>query len=298
MREGNPIFDSGLNKEDLDPHIVFSPSQLNTWDECKKKGYYVYRKNFRPETTERYLRLGTIIHWMLQRMYEGWPVTKILDEADNEFPTFEDNALVFKASGLMYRYQEHWRYGKDDFTILGVEQYMLVPYTTPAGRQVYLNGYVDLIYEKAGRLGVIDHKSGAKFWTLDQVFFDRQLMIYAFMLYLLGFQPHEVAINNVKTSVLGEGVEKKLSSELFNRVTVPLDIRFLLGYMNEVGNTIDNILSLEKYDMSLSKENCAGCIFRHACTMYLEGTNPDTYLQQNFGEKRKEVKVNIKGLPG
>ena len=296
--EGNPIFDSGLVREELNNHLVFSPSQLDKWDKCKKLGYYIYRKNYRAEETERHLRLGTIIHWMLQRMYQGWDINRILAAADEEFPTFEDNVLIFKSSGLLYRYQEYWRYGRDDFTILGVEQYLLVPYTTPAGRQVYLNGYVDLIYEKGGRLGVIDHKSGNRFWTVDQVFFDRQLIIYAYMLHQLGFSPHEVAINNVKTSTLGESIEKKLSTDLFNRITVPLDTRFLHGYMNEVGKTIDNILSLEEFDMSLSKENCASCVFHHACTMSLEGTNPETYLQQNFSHKRKDIKVTIKGLPG
>lgn len=298
MAEGNPIFDSGLAKPDLNIHHVFSPSQLDKWDKCKKLGYYIYRRNFRGEEQDRRMRLGTIVHWMLQRLYQGNSIIKVLDMADDEFTTFEDNALVFKSSGLMYRYQEYWR-EKEKFTNLGVEQYLLVPFTTPAGRQVYLNGYVDLIYEDKGRLGVMDHKTTAgKFWTVDMVFFDRQLMIYAWMLHTLGFTPFEVSINNIKTSQLGESIEKKLGSDLFSRVIVPLDLPFLKGYMHEVGKTIDEILSLDEYPLSLSRENCSSCLFRHACTMHLEGINPETYLQTNFATERKEVKVAFKGLPG
>lgn len=297
----NPIFESKFNKEDLDPHIVFSPSQLDTWDECKKKGQYVYRLNYRnPESSDRRMRRGSVMHWMLQRYYEGQSAIQIITSAENHFENYEDQLLAFECSGIIYRYQEWYqtvRREEDDFNVLAVEQYLLVPWTTPGGHEVFLNGYVDLIYEKKGRLFVVDHKTGGKSWTQNQVFMDRQLMIYCFMLHLMGFTPFAGIINNVKTSVIKD-LQMKLGSELFVRTGNNLTPERLQGYMEEVGGSIDDIMELKRYKRHLSYRSCAECTFREACTLELEGNDPTPYLNANFGKSAiRSVPIKITGLP-
>lgn len=293
----NPIFDSGLKKEDLDLKLVFSPSQLDTWDRCQKLGQYVYRLGYRQESNDRAAKRGSIFHWMLQRYYEGKSVIEILELAEEEYKTYEEQSLVFECSGILYRYSEYWKQNGDKFKVLACEQYILVPYTTPRGRQVYLNGYVDLIVEDNGHLIVIDHKTGQRHWTKKMVWFDRQLMIYCFMLHTLGFTPHEGQINNVKTTIIKD-LQRKLGSELFSRVGNNLSASRLQNYMKHVGTTIDNILDLEDYALSM-KRDCSGCNFQEACNMILEDVDPTAYLDTNFKlmKNAANVKINIKGLP-
>lgn len=292
----NEMFDSGLKKEDLDPHLVFSPSQLDTWDSCMTKGMYVYRHGYRAEVTDKPARLGTVIHEMLDLYYQGWTTVQMMDKYEEDDITYDTRVLAYAASGLMFRYENYYREQERRVKVLATEQYLLVPYTTPAGRHVYLNGFVDLIVENNG-LGVFDHKSGGRFWTADMVYFDRQLMIYAYMLHVLGYSPRFGVINNINTTHIQRCANRPVE-DLFSRVPAKFTERRIVGYIDQVGRAIDTILAAETYPRHLSR-SCASCQFKEACALELEGVDATAYLKTNFNSRgdSKQLDVTVEGLP-
>lgn len=290
-----------FNPNNLDPdkiphHLRFSPSGLDTYDTCLKRGYYLYKRGFRTKSTERYLRLGSIIHKMLELYYKGTSIAELPSTLE-EFPTAEDQMLMYSALGLLYRYEQHYGPLEKNWTINAIEQYVIIPYTTPKGNHVYLNGIIDMIIEEHGNIMVVDHKSGAKFWTADQVYFDRQLMIYAYMLHTIGFTPKRLLINNINTTPSAcKNTNAMPTDRLFSRIPVPLNVKRIEGYMNIVGQNIDRILETSEFTYSTGK-HCSTCPFREACAMEFEGIDPEPYLQTNF--KSGEVKpfsIVIEGL--
>lgn len=280
----NDIFDTKIDPDSIDSNIKFSPSGLNTWDECPKKGYYVYHRGFRRESNETYLRLGTIIHRMLALHYMGIPSMEFVG-LEEEFPSYQEQQLMMESLGLIYRYEQFYGPREQDWNVLAVEQYMIVPYTTPKGRTVYLNGFIDLIIESPQGLIVIDHKSGGRFWTADEVYFDRQLMIYAYMLHSIGYTPKILLINNISTvpSVV-KNVARQPVEKLFSRVPTPISPQRIEGYMAKVGQNIDRILDTDSYSYATSKQ-CSRCFFKEACSMEFEGIDPEPYLQLNFSKQ-------------
>lgn len=280
----NEIFSTGIDPDSIDPSLKFSPSGLNVWDECPKKGYYTYHRGFRKEAQESYLRLGTIIHRMLALHYMEIPSMEFVG-LEEEFPTYQEQQLMMESLGLIYRYETFYGPREKDWNVLAVEQYMIVPYETPKGRTVYLNGFIDLILETHQGLMVVDHKSGGKFWTADEVYFDRQLMIYAYMLHSIGHTPSTILINNINTTPsVVRNVAKQPVEKLFSRVPVPIKPQRIEGYMAKVGQNIDRILDTTSFSYSTSK-NCSKCYFKEACSMEFDGINPESYLQLNFSKQ-------------
>lgn len=262
-------------------HLRFSPSQLDVWDRCHKKGYYVYRQGYRGTINSPAMRKGTVIHKALELKYrDKWTLIELMENMETVFPLYEDQVALQSIIGTLYRYEAYYAIRDDNFTTLAVESSLCVPFITPEGRTVYLNGIIDLIGETSdGKLFVMDHKSTSRgFWTKDSVWFDRQLHIYAAMLYLMGYDPEIGVINNINT---GLNPKTNAAHSLFARVTAEISVSKLQRYLTDIGHRIDQILSYTTFPRNLNK-SCGECQFKDACALALEGVDETDFLESNF----------------
>ena len=262
-------------------HLRFSPSQLDVWDRCLKKGYYVYRKGYRGAVNTPATRKGTIIHKALE-LYHGssWSMMEVMDNAEDIFPVYEDQRYLMELVALLLRYEAYYSSRDTKMQVLAVEANLCVPFDTPAGNRVYINGIIDMIGEtENGELFVMDHKStGRAFWTSDSVYFDRQLHLYMAMMYLMGYDPRIGVINNINTAT---NVKNAPAEKLFTRVAVRIDEGKLTRYLSDVGHRIDQILSYQDFPRNLNK-SCGECQFKDACSLALQGIDETDLLESNF----------------
>lgn len=287
------MFESPVDPADPEiQHLRFSPSQLDVWDRCPRKGYYIYRQGYKNQSSSPAMRKGTVIHKILEVYYSyNLELIEIAGMIEDMFPLYDDQIVAYEVMGLMTRYSGYYASKDALFHVLAVERNLCVPFTTPAGRTVYLNGIVDLIGEtENGKLFVMDHKSTSRvFWNKDSVYFDRQLHIYMAMLYLMGYDPRIGVINNINTGLKNLNVP---AEKLFTRVVVDVDEQKVTRYLQDIGQRIDQVLSYTDYPRVLNK-TCSECTFKEACSLTLQGVDETEYLESNFREQVRPIQIDI-----
>lgn len=238
------------------------------------------------------LTRGLIIHRMLELMRAtGQTPTEVFLTVREEYPRYEAQLLLTVALIYMQRYVKVYADDPLKYNFVAVEQRFIIPYTTPRGHQVYLDGRFDAIVEnlsEGGRLEIWDDKTDSRnVWSSDVVALDRQLNGYAVMASLLDYDPTRIVVNQIKTSYKSpESVAKQPKENLFARHSAPVTPKTVAAWTLAIGKRIDQILEAEYVHKNLGA-HCMYCPFRQACQMELNGLNPEPYLR-SFG-KRSEA---------
>lgn len=267
----------------LDSEDLYSNSRINVWNNCPMQEKYIYVDR-KVTGTNPAMMLGTFIHEDLEMIYEYCRVfydgyvqplpgevlmaicVPLADEADGL-----EQALRYQAGMLALRYHNEYMPMVDkNMQVLGVEEKIVLPITTPKGRTVKFVQYVDLIYMNTllKEVWSADHKSSGQLWTLDQVRHDAQQATYLANLRHLGYPVVGVVINNILTT---KSALKKPTLEVFNRLTDrPNDARIQNVLLN-LGKTIDRMIDGREDPHMNYTRSCAKCPFDGVCTNKMDG---------------------------
>lgn len=283
------------------PHLKFSPSRLSAEDTCPQRAYYMYSRDLDPgeQRSGKAALLGTIIHKFLELWHgeKKHPQEAFL-QIRELFPTYEGQILLPVALVYMLRYVKV--YPVDDFYVVGTEMRYTVPFTTPHGREVYLDGIIDMLTESEDGLKIWDNKTDSKnLWSADVVMFDRQLNAYTVIADAIGYKPKALVVNQIKTSISKpEKIHVASKEDLFARHSVTVTPTSINAWKLAIGKRIDQILEAEYIHKALGS-HCIYCPFRQACQMELQGVDPEPYLRtfdkrsENSGGGDLRITVDI-----
>lgn len=279
----------------VDGYFTVSPTQLDVWFTCHYKWNLTYLRKFqaRPGGSTNAMLQGTIVHRFMQSSYNLYiaegsgirPLTEeeilgIKDPIERDYTRYEELILFYNAYRIWTRYL-YWSYEKDDFIPLLTEQELFVPTgIIKKGKPVFLHGFLDLIAERKGELGIVDHKtynSEKAKWTAPLVNFDLQLAMYMVMLWKLGIKPEWGCINGINTfNYKSLGAEP--DSKLFNREYTYKDERQLQGYLDNILALIDEMFDPSFYPKR-AKKDCEYCGYNQVCDMELRGLDSSGFLE-------------------
>ncbi len=292
---------SFLTKADLpDNAFTVSRSRINTWSACQWRHHLTYNRDLeRQNFSNPAMKLGTAIHKHWDLFYQQFLGTSVGYLDDNEiqeicYPIYSNpeeyanQIFNLRAASLLNRYKDYA--ATNDMFIPVATEYELfadMEMVTPDGRAIFLHGIIDLIFEIDGVMGFLDHKSGGKFWDDRNAYFDNQLAFYYLLFHLNGL-PFEVAfINNVNTYPYKD-LAKQADAKLFKRIPVYKRKMQIDHYLNNLRQTIRQILNLTKPVKNLD-QHCAWCPFHDVCDIELRGLDPERMITQI---RRPEVNFN------
>jgi RecB family exonuclease len=126
-------------------------------------------------------------------------------------------------------------------TVIGFEHELVVPITTPAGRNLQLFGFIDLVYRDAeGRLRIRDHKTGQKPWTKAEANTSNQLMFYSSAVWK---NTKEVPMAEISFMNVKDYVKKAPEfDQMFAFPTVTYTDKELANYLTTTLQLIDQML--------------------------------------------------------
>lgn len=188
--------------------LHFSVSQMKAWLMCPRKYEYRYITGVEPEFVPMPLAFGSAFHSALAHHY-GWLMRGEPAPVDEVKQRFVD-ALTLAKNGPVPLQVDEEGSGFEDAQAKGI-QMIEVTLSHPSALPVKvlaveegfivdlfdietgdvidekLMGYIDLVVEEDGHRVLVEHKTSAKKYSLDQLVFDTQLSGYAFAAQQLGW---------------------------------------------------------------------------------------------------------------
>ena len=159
---------------------VFSFSQAQDFDRCQFLWHLKYRLGYEAEQSTA-LYKGTILHRFAQDYYEclkansamecqDWLSQRMAVMVEEMMGASEHGETMTNIADCTWLFSKYLTVQKmldSDYDILDVERHFLQKFTTPQGREFMLQGYIDLLLQdkNTGKIWLMDHKSGQKFWS-------------------------------------------------------------------------------------------------------------------------------------
>ena len=286
--------------ENLDQIITVSPSQLDVWYKCKFNWKLSYKDNWTTASTVNQ-RKGGLIHLFDKEFYDLFinqpvmPVSmeqliEIKDKYEGDYLRIEDVTMFYWAFTTFCRYTDYAA-ANDDFIPLATETEFWAPTGLIFdGREVYLHGIIDLLVDRGGNLGIVDHKtygSERGRWTADMVYFDQQLQFYALALHLLGYTPTFGMINGINSY---EYKTQQPVDKLFAREEVVINAKRLEIYKDNIYQTIKEMRTAESFPKRWCKD-CKYCGYREVCDLILRGQNPAGLLEMKHSRDKAPLTI-------
>ena len=264
---------------------TFSPSQIRVWEGCPQAWEYNYNEELtKDQASTAFFDFGNYTHELMHAYYnllqsniqlkpgDPYVINYMQTRVKNDLSVdnAENAVLVWKR---LHSYLVNQSPMIDSgIEILGVEVEIRIRVVTPKGHEVFLHGFIDLVYkDKAGRIRIRDHKTGAdpRRHSEKTVMLDDQLIHYCVALTVLGWEVFDVEINFV-------------SSKILKTKEVPLAEQFhLYRYQHTpVGLAIAQANILQKIDLMLDNPTwknysprCPNCKFFDICHLESRGLN-------------------------
>jgi hypothetical protein len=271
-----------------------SPSKISCFQDCPKKYDYVYKQSLQPKPVQRTaFDKGNYCHELMHVYYQliqsgvtpgsEFALQAIISRIQNDLQNAKNISLMPVYASItktMVRFiSEQSPIIDRGITVLGIEHELAVPITTPAGRNLQLFGFIDLVYRDAqGRLRIRDHKTGQKAWTKAEANNSNQLMFYSASVWKMRRElpMAEISFLNVKDYV------KKAPSfeDAFAFPTVTYTEKELVTYLRQTLQLIDQMLVSEP--IPHYGRQCNWCPFRDPCAFDRKGIDSSMMLASQF----------------
>jgi len=284
----------------LAPDHIFSPSQLDMFNDCTQAWEYAYVRGLKKKGSKRFFDLGNYFHELAHVYYqllaEGRkPGDSFVQDymrsrmkSDLRKITKENVEIMALVHKMMEAYvaKQSPRIDKG-IQVLGVELHLEVPFTTIKGRTVFLQGYLDLLYrDAAGKLRLRDHKTGGKnSWSNRQLELLPQLLMYMLMVELA----MELQVLDVEISWINSyDYKKKVPTieeqfGLFRHSHLPKSLENFKVYL---GTLLDKLID-EDTIRKLSKD-CGNCQYQQICSLEMRGADPRHIISQQFEKVERD----------
>jgi hypothetical protein len=165
-------------------------TERQTFKACRRQWKYQYQEHLVPRREESgALWIGRGVHYALANYYVGkdpdtalqeWLDIKLAERYESTGgtpidPKLEESITLMR--DMVSRYPDFARQN-DDWEVVAVEKPFSVKIPTTQGR---LEGTLDLVVRRNGRLWVVDHKTFASFVSPDQLELDDQMTAYLWL---------------------------------------------------------------------------------------------------------------------
>lgn len=289
--------------------IRISPSQLNLWLSCPQAWHYGYVDQLKSKGTKRYFNIGSYAHeimhvyfHLLQAGYEhgsDFVRTSMLNRlrtdleklvTENGMPQQEALTVIRKVSDIFLKYINYQSNLIDSgITVENVEHKLEVKHILPSGRTVILNGIVDLLYTKAGKLRVRDHKSGenSRFYSQEKTKAMQQLWFYVIMYDYIDMTPDYMEISFLSTydykPKKGESKANPTLDQLFKFYPTEINPEMVKIMASWLDNTLDAMLESRIY-RNLTP-GCTSCTYWDICKTEMRGISTSGIISGNYERK-------------
>lgn len=286
-----------------DGFITVSPSQLNVWFSCHYKWYLSYALDYTTGQSKQ-MKLGEMIHELQKMLYEHFlgraveplgmrEINRFYKKLEPRYQTYEDQILLYQGYTIFLQYCD-WAGQYDDFTALAVETEVFAEtgWKIKDGRVIVLHGILDLVVDRDGELGVVDHKtygSERGKWTTDLVYFDQQLVFYMLLLHLNGVTPSFGAINGINTYPYKKAVT---NDKRFNREDVYHSPERLEDYLKNIKEICQEIFGAISYPKRLTKD-CSRCGYKEVCDLELRGMDSKALLEMKHRKDAPDITMDF-----
>lgn len=285
------------------PEIIISHSQAETWDRCGFKWHISYELGYAPIERSRGLELGGMIHELFAIWYEtrdeslvDAQVQKWVEEYTSGISNGHSLPSVASAVWLFKKYIHEYPDNPDRYwKILAVEKHFAILLTSPAGHLYILQGYIDLIIEIDGKIWIVDHKSGQKFWNDGEAMMDSQLPLYAAALRHQGLEVFGIIINLIGTYPYKDKTKVK-NEQVFKTIQMYRSPSELDAVLNNTGLIVDEIIERRNPLRRSLKKDCDKCWAQEACLMSMKGINLVQYLDDT-ARKKDSYRVDEEAVP-
>ena len=154
----------------------FSPSKLNTFDECQKKFLYKYvhylPEDYNDNTSQDALQYGSYIHKILEDGVEAESVEELKEHAIRLRPNYQFEG---REEDTLKCIKNFFRFNSKLTESLSTEMKFKVEVLP----DLEVNGIIDRVVKgETGKLLVIDYKTSKREKTKRELYMDPQLMIY------------------------------------------------------------------------------------------------------------------------
>ncbi len=161
-----------------------SPSQLMEWCKCPRKWYYSNVCNLGYPETDMALSIGKILHQFLENYHMGAELQSLLDDFEISCigMKIEDIELV---RNMMRQYVEFDRKSVAPLVIPSSKEQLILTEKDYAIRYAGIDFEFrpDLLFQdESGRITIVDHKTAANNWTLEDFYSNLQGKLYAFFI--------------------------------------------------------------------------------------------------------------------
>lgn len=287
-----------------------SPTQLSVWHSCEQKWHYNYVEDLVPRSQPAYFARGTLVHEVLSIYYQllqgglkpgSQEAIKMTMEWVAEDLTFKNlqggNATMYaEVLRVVNRYMRDWSPVVDrDLKILEVEKLLQVLLTTPKGREVILEGILDLLVMRRDyTVWILDHKSTGigQFWSQMALQMDSQLPTYIAVTELLGTPVHGMILNEINTYPY-KNFDNEPIDKIFRRTPSSRNVNelryILMNYLRAVDDQEDKLESGLPIVRNLTR-NCDRCMYNELCQFAVKGIPTETLKAQKFKKKDAQDK--------
>ena len=302
--------------------IRVSPSQLNVWLSCPQAWHYGYVEKIKPKGTKVYFNVGSYAHeimhvyfHLLQAGYEHGSefirnsmLTRLRSDfeklvSDGQIPSSEALIVMKKVSTIFFKYVDYQSSIIDSgIEVENVEHSIEVEHTLPSGRTVLLNGIVDLLYRKASKRRVRDHKSGENsgYYSQEKTKALQQLWFYVIIYHHLGIPIDLMEISFLSTydykPKKGETVANPTLDQLFKFYPVEINPEMIKVMSSWLDQTLDAMLSSSIYRNI--HPGCTLCGFWSICKTEMRGISSRGVILGNYERKPENAKISDKHSTG
>lgn len=285
---------------------TISYSQLKVWQDCEVRWEYNYVHEIRPKTKEKYYAKGTLLHDLMSVYYQlikgglrpgSQESLKMLQEF-----VATDLKIDLTAMDKMEIYrdviQSVFRYVRDfspsvdmGLRILGVEEEVYLPMTSPEGREFFFVFIADLVLQmQRGSIWILDHKSTgnpASMWTQKMAMMDGQTVSYLGAMKKMGYEAEGIIINAILTYPYKDFNAQPLD-KLYRRIAVPRNDTEMAWALFNYGRAVDeqqNKLASGKPLVFKADKDCVRCPFQSVCLLRMKGIDPTDHINESFEVK-------------
>lgn len=273
-----------------DAAITVSYSQIQSFDRCEKAWEWKSIDDWQPIEKKGSLEIGTVVHDLIAKHYSGYNWNQLQEELQKYLvqSTHPDRMQVIDTAGwLVRRYIEDYAPVADaGWRTIEAEKHFLIPLVSPNGVIYNLQGYIDRLKEKDGRIWVEETKTvgQGKFWTPTECMMDAQVPTYCAAMRELGYAVFGIHFNMLNTYVYKDRaktpVEKLFRREKTYRTPVELD-----NILYQTGLIVERMVNHDGIYRRSMRRDCSYCFFNEPCLMEIKGIDPLPFLQERFTKR-------------
>lgn len=282
----------------MEDTIRVSHSKLQQWRRCRFAWNLSYVGKWEPIKTAYPLKLGSLIHELLEDYYRGVmdgerdSIQRLSNTVQEKSQSLEDQEslqALSQGSELVRRYIEEFAIYEDvEFLPVDVEKHYVVELETPKGRKYEFELYFDLLlmHKESRKLWMVDHKThkSRPFSDID-IMMDPQLPAYAMVMReKLGIDIFGLVYNQINTY---DYKNPAPADKLFSRKKTYRTPEELDTSVAEIGAVVDDMIENQDNPYRNLTRDCSWCKFQEPCLMDMKGMDMTPILETSFQQKKE-----------